>query len=695
MKGLFPLPDVFDTLYRNGTIYPVDDELAASDGKPREVEAVGTRGGRIVYAGTLAGALGHVGASTRIFDLEGGVMLPGFIDAHGHFPDQGFFDLHRVNLRSAPMGHIRNFAELSAALKAKAEQTPPGEWVIGYGYDHNKLEEGRHPDRLLLDAVSERHPIFIIHACDNMSVANSLALSLSRITKGSARARADGVEIDADGEPTGLLLSRPAQSFLEPVQKVDEMEVVAHASALYASKGVTTAENAGIESVFDVWAEALAKGALRIRAVFNPPARVLAIPRGDGGFEIVDTGIASRRMLGWSDPEDLDKAAPPAGMRQGVDLSNLKTPPGATPLPENFILHGRWKMQYDGSPQGRTSYNKRPGHYAPDPALAADDADREGGRPYYSSRSVLNMFQEDLERWIAFYHRNGQSVEAHGNGDKAIEHIIAAFEKAVAAPEAAGIGDMRHGVIHAQFMERQHIERQQGLYPYARSGELPPEIVDRYGGPDCLEGVYRDGRVDRELLEALDGGEKMRAQHFTNTFFINHTWFWGKEHRDVYLGPGRALQMSPVGWAACYGQRATLHNDTPVTPMDPLRSVQSAVTRLSCEGEAIFGHGRDLDAVIDSFSQDPAAVPGARKKAYWDFDQRISVLRALRGVTIDAAYQKHLDHLIGSIEPGKLADFVILGADPFRVEPTRIADIPIRATIVGDALVHSQPSEEK
>ena len=122
--------------------------------------------------------------------------------------------------------------------------------------------------------------------------------------------------------------------------------------------------------------------------------------------------------------------------------------------------------------------------------------------------------------------------------------------------------------------------------------------------------------------------------------------------------------------------------------MEPLRSLQSAVTRVSCEGEPIYGKGNAIDAEASYPVQDPQLVPEAPPRVYWEYDQRVNLLRALRGVTIDAAYEKHLDHLIGSIEVGKLADFVVLREDPFTVDPMKLSEIGIAATVVGDSLVY-------
>ena len=106
------------------------------------------------------------------------------------------------------------------------------------------------------------------------------------------------------------------------------------------------------------------------------------------------------------------------------------------------------------------------------------------------------------------------------------------------------------------------------------------------------------------------------------------------------------------------GIAITIHNDTPVTPISPLMSVWSAVNRISSGGNLIGGN------------------------------ERISVMEAMRGATIDAACQGFEEGLKGSIEAGKLADFVVLAENPLTVDPLMIKDIQVVATIVGADVVY-------
>ena len=111
-------------------------------------------------------------------DLDGRVLLPAFIDAHSHFSGAAYAMLQ------APLGETVNFAEIEAALTRfiADNHMPDGQWVVGKGYDQNALVEQRHPTREILDRVSSRHPIMLVHQSGHMGVFNTLALELLGVT---------------------------------------------------------------------------------------------------------------------------------------------------------------------------------------------------------------------------------------------------------------------------------------------------------------------------------------------------------------------------------------------------------------------------------------------------------------------------------------------------------------------------------
>ena len=147
--------------------------------------------------------------------------------------------------------------------------------------------------------------------------------------------------------------------------------------------------------------------------------------------------------------------------------------------------------------------------------------------------------------------------------------------------------------------------------------------------------------------------DQMKELGVTPSFFVGHVYYWGDRHRDIFLGPQRAAHISPLASAARRGVRFTLHNDTPVTPVNPLLLVWCAVNRLTSDGKVLGP------------------------------EQRISAMQALRAVTSDAAWQNFEEKRKGSIEPGKMADFVVLSANPLEIEPSRIREIGVLETVVG------------
>ncbi|MDH3705982.1 MAG: amidohydrolase [Acidimicrobiia bacterium] len=135
--------------------------------------------------------------------------------------------------------------------------------------------------------------------------------------------------------------------------------------------------------------------------------------------------------------------------------------------------------------------------------------------------------------------------------------------------------------------------------------------------------------------------------------FANHIWYWGDQHHDLTVGPERARKMEACATAKREGVRFSLHSDASVTPLGHRHTMWCAVNRLTPSGRVLGEH------------------------------ERISAADALRAVTLDAAYQQHLDHELGSIECGKRADFAVLAESPLDVDPLDIKDIPVWGTVVG------------
>jgi predicted amidohydrolase YtcJ len=155
--------------YVGGAVFSMDAENRIGGG-------VALQGDRIVRVGSEAEIREWAeSARAHVVELAGRAVLPGFVDAHSHFPGAGI-DVIAVHLNAPPIGTIASMAQLAGALKAKAAATRDGDWIFGIGYDDSLLAERRHPTRADLDAVSTRHPIGLMHVSGHLAAVNSLAL---------------------------------------------------------------------------------------------------------------------------------------------------------------------------------------------------------------------------------------------------------------------------------------------------------------------------------------------------------------------------------------------------------------------------------------------------------------------------------------------------------------------------------------
>jgi predicted amidohydrolase YtcJ len=218
-----------------------------------------------------------IGPNTRIVDLAGRSLLPGFIDAHGHFPESGVQSLYQVDLSSPPVGTVRTIADMLERLREKAARTPKGEWVQGVGYDDTLVAEKRHPTRQELDQVSTEHPIFLRHVSFHLGTANSLALKKAGISAetrnppgGVIRRQAETREPDGVLEESAVFLM---QGRLRPLSLAQGLDAISVAAREYAAKGVTTAQTGfagGPFNRFQILAAAADLQRLPIRVVVWP-----------------------------------------------------------------------------------------------------------------------------------------------------------------------------------------------------------------------------------------------------------------------------------------------------------------------------------------------------------------------------------------------------------------------------------------
>jgi predicted amidohydrolase YtcJ len=518
--------------------------LTMAEGSPR-AEAVAVAGGRFVAVGGSDRVRDLIGEETRVLDLGGKTVVPGFNDAHMH-P----LAIPPGSVYLGPKA-ISSMDQLLEALRESARETPAGEWVLGWGYEDTKL--GRHPRRDDLDRVSQKHPILILHSSGHVATANSYALGGAGIGRETADPDGGSFDRDVDGEPTGVCRERPAfdQLFTEEspepqpslrkaVRSLEERFQVFH------SDGITSIGDAWVTpGSFVAYVVALATGTrMRVNLMFG------------------DEHLRFAKFARWLDS---------LGILDWIGRDRLRV--GPIKVFHGNSLSGRTCWLYE-------PYADRPDYYGVPPARD----------------------QQQLDEHVQKIHGSGFQLAVHSNGDREIDMVLEAIEKALTrAPRA----DHRHRIEHASIVN-----------------------------PGILRRAKEMGVTLALHSYIYEHGDKMGA-------YGAHRFAWMHANRS-------ALEIGiPVPGSS----------DFPVSAAHPMTRIQSLVTRTSEQGEE-YGP-----------------------------EQRLLPEQAIEVFTLGGARAAFEEDVKGSIEEGKLADLVVLSADPMKVSPGQLRNIQVEVTLIGGEIV--------
>ena len=369
------------------------------------VSAVAVRGDRIVVAGSEQDARALQGEGTRVIELGERALLPGFIDAHGHFAGVARY-VDMLDLSSPPVGDVTSVDDIVRKLQRRIENRniPPGELVYGYGYDDSLLAELRHPDRDDLDRASSDHPIVIRHVSGHLLAANSMALLEAGVGANTAdpaggiiRRRPGSDEPDGVMEETAMQFFPGTGELLTPQR---QSELRREAVQIYAGYGITTIQDSNVSQAY---VDRLKAEGLEQEYAADIVTFVMGNPLPD---DVLATVAADTSYTGG-------------------------------------VRNGGVKFTLDGSPQGRTAWMSEPYNAGP-PGAAADYV----AYPSYDPDAWLNRIGPLLER--------GVPVLAHANGDAAIELMIDGVANAIAA---GPVPDHRSVIIHAQLIREDQLDR--------------------------------------------------------------------------------------------------------------------------------------------------------------------------------------------------------------------------------------------
>lgn len=361
-----------------------------------DVTAVAVRGDRIVASGSRAEIFELGGEDTRVIELGDRALLPGFIDAHGHFSAVSRYAA-LLDLSSPPVGGVTNIEDIVRALRLRIEtqQIPIGDLVYGFGYDDSLLAEGRHPNRDDLDRASTNHPIVVRHVSGHLLAANTMALEQAGISS-STQNPAGGIIRRRTGtnEPDGVMEETAMGAFPSSTGNIalEELSQLRRdAIDTYAGYGITTIQDANISTAY---------------------ANLL---RGEAEAEPYALDIVAFIMANPLSDEELQAVSHDENYIDGFRVGGVK-----------FTL--------DGSPQGRTAWMSKPYTQGP-PGQNMDYV----AYPSYSPEAYKARMPDLLAR--------GVPVLAHANGDAAIQLMIDGIAEAVSGNV---LPDHRTVAIHAQ-----------------------------------------------------------------------------------------------------------------------------------------------------------------------------------------------------------------------------------------------------
>ncbi len=226
-------------------VYYGGDIITMDGDHPVYVEAVVQSDGKIVYVGTKTGALEKYQTAKQV-DLKGRTMLPGFLDPHGHFMS-AILMVQQVNVAAPPVGTATNIPQIIDKLKSYQQENniAEGEWLVGWGYDQDLIDEKRHITKKDLDAAFPNHKVLIIHVSMHGAILNSLALKWANIDENTITP-AGGViaRLPGSNDPAGLLMEMAYVPVLEKLPEPSEaemLELMEPAQMMYTSEGYTQA----------------------------------------------------------------------------------------------------------------------------------------------------------------------------------------------------------------------------------------------------------------------------------------------------------------------------------------------------------------------------------------------------------------------------------------------------------------------
>ena len=380
-----------DLILQNGVVH-------TGSASRQLASAVAVAGGRIVAVGGNREIDAQHGPATRAIDLQGGMLLPGFFDAHCHPAMAGH------GMTQCDLHHIAGRAQTVSAIGAYAAQHPDRDWVLGGGWNMGDFPGGL-PTRDELDAVVADRPVALTNRDYHGMWVNSRALEVAGITDSTPDPDGGRIERDPSGRATGMLQEQAMQLVFaiapEPTL-ADRIDGIRTAQAYYHSLGITS------------WADALVDAETQ-------EAYTRLVSSGDLTMRV-------RAMLGWEPPGDIGQLDELIVRRHGGNVGRLNC--------------DEVKFFHDGVFENFTA------------AMIEPYLDANGAPT--ASNGLDQYDLDDLTRYVVACDAAGFQVHIHALGNRAVRECLDIFEHAI---EANGRRDARHHLAHLQFVDPADVPR--------------------------------------------------------------------------------------------------------------------------------------------------------------------------------------------------------------------------------------------
>lgn len=337
-------------------------------------------------------------SDTELIDLKDNTMLPGFIDPHSHVSMVGPIST------LADLGECESFDDViqTLTLYMKDKEVAKGNFIVGFGYDHNFLKEERHPTKEILNQVSANHPIFIFHASGHVGCANDAALHLAGINEDTPDEEGGLIgRVEGSNEPNGYLEEGSIQLLKKEMfsgTTMDYAQLAKLGQDVYIKNGITTAQDGATPSETIELFKALAEqGKLKVDVVAYPMVA--------------------------NNPDDM-----------------WKNEQYAQTYHNRLKING-YKLFLDGSPQGRTAWMTEP---------------YEGEESYCGYPSYKD---EQVKQYVSKAINDGVQLLTHSNGDAASDQLLRNYDEALQESDNPDKNDLRPVMIHCQTVRRDQLDK--------------------------------------------------------------------------------------------------------------------------------------------------------------------------------------------------------------------------------------------